>query len=148
MATAHRIRKTKAVGIFGDLAFYYVGSQLPVRELLRRPGGSDVGSIQIYFVTRLVSWGRKSSLVVVTSHVIFCLAEGCLCFFKCQLHPVRELVNRFYLSRLFRFEAHPRVLTGIEKEGGLLSGRVDVVVVLEFRHGQKVCPVVLPLTSE
>jgi len=40
------------------------------------------------------------------------------------------------------------MLAAIEEEGSLLGRGVDVVIVLEFRHRQKICPVVLPFTSE
>jgi hypothetical protein len=40
------------------------------------------------------------------------------------------------------------VLAAIEEKGGLLSRGVDVVVVLELRHRQEICPVVLPFASE
>jgi len=47
-----------------------------------------------------------------------------------------------------RFEAHPRVLAGIEVEGCLLRGRVDVVVVGELRRGGECVPVVLSFSNE
>jgi hypothetical protein len=40
------------------------------------------------------------------------------------------------------------MLARIEEEGGLMGGSVDMVIVLEFCHGQEVCPVVLPLVYE
>jgi len=46
-----------------------------------------------------------------------------------------------------RFKAHPRVLAGIEEEGCLLHGRVDVIIVGELRQGECV-PVVLSFFNE
>jgi len=47
-----------------------------------------------------------------------------------------------------RFEAHPRVLAGIEEEGCLLRGRVDVIIVGELRQGEECVPVVLSFSDE
>jgi len=46
------------------------------------------------------------------------------------------------------FEAHPRVLAGIEEEGRLLRGGVDVVVVGELHQGEECVPVVLSFSDE
>ena len=42
-----------------------------------------------------------------------------------------------------RFEAHPRVLAGVEQERSLLRGRVDMVVVGELCERKEVIPVIL-----
>jgi len=47
-----------------------------------------------------------------------------------------------------RFEAHPRVSAGIEEEGCLLCGQVDVVIVEELRQGEECVPLVLPFSNE
>jgi len=47
-----------------------------------------------------------------------------------------------------RFEAHPRVSAGIEEEGCLLRGGVDVVVVGELRQGEECVPIVLSFSDE
>jgi len=47
-----------------------------------------------------------------------------------------------------RFEAHPRVLAGIEEEGCLLHGGVDVVVVGKLHQGEECVPVVLSFSDE
>jgi len=46
------------------------------------------------------------------------------------------------------FEAHPQVLAGIEEEGCLLRGGVDVVVVGKLRQGEECVPVVLSFSDE
>jgi len=46
------------------------------------------------------------------------------------------------------FEAHPRVSAGIEEEGRLLRGGVDVVVVGKLRQGEECVPVVLSFSDE
>ena len=62
MKATHGVWQFETVCVLGDLFFYYIGSQPAVGELPRRPGGADVGSIEINFVTRLVRWCRKPSL--------------------------------------------------------------------------------------
>jgi len=47
-----------------------------------------------------------------------------------------------------QFKAHPRVSAGIEEEGGLLCGRVDVIIVGEFRQGEECVPVVLSFSPK
>jgi len=47
-----------------------------------------------------------------------------------------------------RFEAHLRVSAGIEDEGRLLRGGVDVVVVGKLRQGEECVPVVLSFSEE
>jgi len=47
-----------------------------------------------------------------------------------------------------RFEAHLRVSAGIEEEGCLLRGRVDVVIVGELCQGEECIPVVLSFSDE
>jgi len=47
-----------------------------------------------------------------------------------------------------QFEAHLRVSAGIEKEGCLLRGRVDVIIVGELRQGEECVPVVLSFSDE
>jgi len=42
-----------------------------------------------------------------------------------------------------RFKAHLRVSAGIEEEGCLLCGQVDVIIVGELRQGEECVPVVL-----
>jgi len=46
------------------------------------------------------------------------------------------------------FEAHPQVPAGIEEEGCLLCGGVDVVVVEKLRQGEECVPVVLSFSDE
>jgi len=47
-----------------------------------------------------------------------------------------------------RFKAHPRVSAGIEEEGCLLRGRVDVIIVGELCQGEECVPVVLSFSDE
>ena len=78
------------------------------------------------------------SPVVVSRHIVLRLGQHRLGFFEGVLHPVRELINCFDVGRrLMWFEAHPRVSAGIEEEGGLLRGGVDVVVVGELRQREE-----------
>jgi len=46
------------------------------------------------------------------------------------------------------FEAHQRVWAGIEEEGCLLRGRVDVIIVEELCQGEECVPVVLSFSDE
>jgi len=47
-----------------------------------------------------------------------------------------------------QFKAHPRVPAGIEEEGCLLCGGVDVVVVGKLCQGEECVPVVLSFSNE
>ena len=49
---------------------------------------------------------------------------------------------------LLWFEAHSRMTAAVEHEGGLLRGRVDVVVVRELAQGEEFVPVILSLVHE
>jgi hypothetical protein len=47
------------------------------------------------------------------------------------------------------FKSHPRNPTGIQqKKWNLASGRMNVIVVLEFRKRKELIPVILPLVNE
>ena len=46
------------------------------------------------------------------------------------------------------FEAHPRESAGVEEEGCLLRGRVDVVIVGELCQGEECVPVILSFSDE
>ena len=86
---------------------------------------------------------------VVSRHIVLCLGQRRLGFLERVLHPVRELVNCFDVGRrLMQFEAHLRVSAGIEEEGRLLHGGVDVVVVGKLRQGEECVPVVLSFSDE
>ena len=41
------------------------------------------------------------------------------------------------------FKAHPQCLTCVQQEWNGLSGSVHMVVVLELRQGEQLCPVIL-----
>jgi len=47
-----------------------------------------------------------------------------------------------------QFEAHLRVSAGIEEEGCLLHGQVDVIIVGELHQGEECVPVVLSFSDE
>jgi len=47
-----------------------------------------------------------------------------------------------------QFEAHLGVLAGIEEEGCLLCGQVDVVVVGELCQGEECVPVILSFSDK
>ena len=87
--------------------------------------------------------------LVVSCHIILRFGQRRLGFFEGVLHPVRELVNCLDVGRrLMRFKAHLWVSAGIEEEGHLLRGGVDVVVVGELRQGEECVPVVLSFSDE
>jgi len=50
--------------------------------------------------------------------------------------------------RLVRFEAHLRNMSGVEEERRVLSGRMHLVVVLEFHEWQESHPIILPLIGK
>jgi len=120
-----------------------------VRELLRRAGGLDVFGIEVDYVARREDRCGRAMAVVVSRHIVLGLGQRRLGFFKGVLHPVRKLVNRFDVGwRLMRFKAHPRVSAGIEEEGCLLRGGMDVDVVGKLRQREECVPVVLSLPDE
>ena len=47
-----------------------------------------------------------------------------------------------------QFKAHPAVSAGIEQEGCLLHGQVDVVIVGELCQGEECVPVVLSFSDK
>jgi len=47
-----------------------------------------------------------------------------------------------------QFEAYPGVLAGIEEEGHLLCGGVDMVVVGKFHQGEEHVPVILSFPNK
>jgi len=47
-----------------------------------------------------------------------------------------------------QFKAHSRVSAGIEEEGCLLHGQVDVIVVGELHQGKECVPVVLSFSDK
>ena len=70
-------------------------------------------------------------------------------FLEGVFHPICEFINCFEAGqRLMQFEAHPRVSAGIEEEGCLLHGQVDVIIVGELRQGEECVPVVLSFSNE
>jgi len=70
-------------------------------------------------------------------------------FLKGILHLIRELVNRFNAGwRLMQFEAHPGMSAGIEKEGCLLHGGADMVVVGELCQGEECVPIILSFSNK
>jgi len=120
-----------------------------VRELLRQAGGLDVLGVKVDHVAGREGRCGRAAAVVVSRHIILRLRQRRLGFFEGVFHPVRELVNCLDVGRrLMWFEAHPQVPAGIEEEGCLLRGGVDVVVVGKLRQGEECVPVVLPFFDE
>ena len=109
----------------------------------------QVFGVKVDHVARGEDRCGRAAAVVVSRHIVLRLGQRRLGFFERVLHPVRELVNCFNVGRrLMWFEAHLRVLAGIEEEGRLLRGGVDVVVVGELRQGEECVPVVLSFSDE
>jgi hypothetical protein len=108
-----------------------------------------VAGIQVNFVTGLVLWHWCLPLVIVPSHIVLGLDKRCFCFLQHCLHPACELVDGFQVGLwLVWLEAHSRQPAIFKEEGRLLSGRVDVTVVLELGEWKEIGPVVLPLVDE
>ena len=109
----------------------------------------QVFGVKVDHVARGEDRCGRAAAVVVSRHIVLRLGQRRLGFFERVLHPVRELVNCFDVGRrLMQFEAHPRVSAGIEEEGRLLCGGVDVVVVGKLRQGEECVPVVLSFSDE
>jgi len=120
-----------------------------VRELLQQVGGLDVFGVKVDHVAEREGRCVRVTAVVVSCHIVLRLGQRRLGFFEGVLHLVRELVNCFDAGqRLMWFEAHLQVLAGIEEEGCLLHGRVDVVVVGKLCQGEECVPVVLSFSNE
>jgi len=120
-----------------------------VRELFRRAGGLDVFGVEIDHVAGREGWCGGAAAVVIPCHIVLCLGQCRLGFLEGVLHPIREFINRFEAGwGLMRFKAHLRVSAGIEEEGCLLCGQVDVVIVGELCQGEECVPVVLPFSDE
>ena len=94
-----------------------------------------------------LSWG--AFLIVVECHVILQLGQSSLCFLQAVCHLIFELIDRFHAGpRLVRFKAHLGDTSGVKEERRVLSGRMNLVVVLEFRERQEPHPIVLSLVGE
>ena len=108
-----------------------------VREFTRWSSSSDITEVQVNHITGLVVWGWCSFLIVVLCHVVFRLGQCCLGFLKSVFHPVFELVDRLQvgLSEI-GFKSHMRLAASVKKERAVLSGGVDMIVVLEFHQGE------------
>jgi len=64
-------------------------------------------------------------------------------------HPVFELIDRFHLGpRLVWLEAHSGNASSVKEERKVLSGRMNLVVVLEFHEWQEPHPIILSLVGE
>jgi len=112
-------------------------------------GGLDVFRVKVDHVARREGWCRRAAAVVIPCHIVLCLSQRRLVFLKGVFHPICEFINCFEAGqRLMQFKAHARVLAGIEEEGCLLRGRVDVVIVGELRQGEECVPVVLSFSDE
>jgi len=120
-----------------------------VRELFRRAGGLDVFRVKVDHVTGREGRCRGAAVVVIPCHIVLCLSQRRLGFLEGVLHLIHEFINRFYVGRrLMRFKAHLRVSAGVKKEGCLLCGRVDVVIVGELCQREECVPVVLSFSDE
>ena len=112
-------------------------------------GGLDVFGVKVDHVAGREGRCGRAVAGVVSRHIVLRLGQHRLGFFEGVFHPVCELVNCFDVGRrLMWFEAHPRVLAGIEEEGGLLRGGVDMVVVGELCQREECVPVVLSFSDE
>jgi len=107
-----------------------------MREFLQRVRGSDIQCVEEDFVAWVKHWSWSSASVAVSLHVFLRFADRGLCFFDCHSHPFRKLVDCLYIGVILsEFKAHARDTSGVEQERRLLGNGVDVVVVLELRHG-------------
>ena len=149
MKSTHQQRKAETVHTITNLTIDQKRSQSLVRKLPRRSSGLDVTSIKEDHISHLElqSWGPFP--IVVERHVILQLSQSRLCFLQGVHLPVTELVNRLHAGpRLVRFKAHLRNTSGVKEERRVLSRRMNLVVILEFREWQEPHPIILSLVGE
>jgi len=149
MKSTHRQRKAEPVRAITNLTIDWEWSQSTVRKLLWRSSGLNVASIKEDHITHfeLLSWGVFP--IVVERHVILQLGQSRLCFLQAVCHPIFELIDGFHAGpRLVRFKAHLGDMSGVEEERRVLSGRMNLVVVLEFREWQEPHPIISSLVGE
>ena len=83
--------------------------------------------------------------VIIPSHIIPGLGQGCFGFFQCILHTFFELINRLKVRLgLVRFKAHMGYLSSVQEERGLLGCRVYMIMmyikILQVEGVQPSCP--------
>ena len=101
-------------------------------EFLQRMGGTNITRIQVYSIPDMILLSQNSALVVVLSHVFFGLCKCRSGLQECGVHPVLEFIDSLKSGFwLVWFKAHPWMLASVEHEGGLLGGRMYMVVVLD-----------------
>ena len=93
----------------------------------------DIAHIQVCSISDVIFWSQNLVLVVVPSHVFFGLHEGRPGLQEHGVHPVLEFIDGLESGFwLVWFKAHLWVSASVKYEGSLLSGRMHMVVVLEF----------------
>src|SRR6267378_2797786 len=108
----------------------------------------NITAIYVYLVSRGVLGCWLPTAIVIAGHVILSLCKCGPGLCERGLHPIRELIHSFQSGWWRGFKAHVWVLSRVQEERCLLSAGVDMVVVLEFRHGQKFIPVILALIDK
>ena len=89
----HGLGEVETIGIVPDLPFDGKGAEMPMRELLRWPGGLNVTGIEVDSVSWVILWCSNPLLIVVPGHIVFQLGQGCLGLFQGGLHPFCKLVD-------------------------------------------------------
>ena len=102
----------------------------------QEPAGLYVTGIQVNFIPRFLV--RRWSLfpVIIPSHVILGLGQGCFGFFQCILHMFFELINRLKV-RL--------VLAGFKPIWGVAGSQSVILKLCKWKESN---PIVLPLINE
>src|SRR3981189_3157054 len=119
-----------------DLFFNSEWPESPMSELCRGSGGFDVARVLPCSVSGVEgqSWG--SPTIILVGVFRFSFAKCCLCLLQSGFHPIPKVIGRLdFQCALPRFKAHLRVTSSVKHEGGVLGGRVGVVVVRELCKG-------------
>ena len=133
MELRHGGWELEAVCVLANSLCHCEGSEIAMGKFLRGMCGTDVARVQVYSIPDVIFWSRNLALVVVLSYVFFGLREGGPGLREHGVHLVSEFVDGLELGFwLVWFKAHPWVSAGVKHEGSLLSGRMHMVVVLEF----------------
>ena len=120
-----------------------------MRQFPSGPAGLHVTGIQVNFIPRFVVRRWSPFPVIISSHIILGLGQGCFGFFQCILHTFFELINRLKVRLgLVGFKASTGYSSSVQEERGLLGCRVYMIIILKLCEWKESNPVVLPLINE
>ena len=111
------------------------GAEIAMGKFLGQSRSFNVTGVQVYLVSNLILWSQIMPLVVISYHIVLGLGKGSFGLFQRLTHLPCKIVHSFHGRSRMGFESHARVTASVEHEGSILSGGVDVVIILELHHG-------------